>query len=224
MRPSSCASLSLTLCSGLSKKVASVTGIPGESREGDTAGTGDCCAATGTAASRMVPRTRLRLHFHPAHLIELSAPLFLDSTVGGPHFVARDYTHPGRAAQFEIFIAPIDFSDAGYDSKSQAIRYLSWFLTVAQGPSNREVLGGISRVPQASSFPTVPACVRPFAPPCVLLCDDAYALFRRRIRPIRQIESGREATVPAPARKLSLAIRTVAAAANSTSASRSHRR
>jgi hypothetical protein len=47
---------------------------------------GVCCAERGTAASRMAPstRTRLKLHFHPTHFIDVSAPLALDSTSGDP--------------------------------------------------------------------------------------------------------------------------------------------
>jgi hypothetical protein len=46
------------------------------------------------------------------HLIGVSAPLALDSTVGDRRFVAQDYTRGGRASQFEIFIPSIRFSDA----------------------------------------------------------------------------------------------------------------
>src|SRR5689334_13186810 len=121
MRWSSCDSFSLTFCagSGVSKKKLAGKRAFGESREGVAREEGVCSAARGTAVSRMVPRTRTRptLHFHPAHFIKLSAPLVLDSTVGDPHFVERDYTHTCRGAQFEIFIVPIDFSDADRASR-----------------------------------------------------------------------------------------------------------
>ena len=47
---------------------------------------GACCAERGTTASRMAPstRTRLKLHFHPTHFIDMSAPLAVDSTAGDP--------------------------------------------------------------------------------------------------------------------------------------------
>jgi len=51
------------------------------SDEGVVVGAGGCCAARGVAASRMVPKARLKQHFHPAHFIDVSAPLALDSTV-----------------------------------------------------------------------------------------------------------------------------------------------
>src|SRR5713226_8039043 len=49
-------------------------------------GAGACCAERGRAPSRMAPitRTKLKLHFHPTHFIDVSTPLALDSTAGDP--------------------------------------------------------------------------------------------------------------------------------------------
>jgi hypothetical protein len=61
---------------------------------------------------RTRPRPRTKLHFHPAHFIKLSAPLVWILLPGTRKFVAQDYTRLRRVSQFEIFIVPIDFSDA----------------------------------------------------------------------------------------------------------------
>src|SRR5258708_18413402 len=77
-------------------------------------GAGTCCAERGTAASTAVPitRTKLKLHFHPTHFIDVSTPLALDSTAGDPPLDALHYTQGCLWPQFEIFISRIRFSDA----------------------------------------------------------------------------------------------------------------
>src|SRR5258708_19376191 len=80
MSLSSCASFSLTALetSGVARKATVVADVAEEA--------GACCAEKGTAATRMVPitRTKLKLHFHPTHFIDMSTPLALDSTAGDP--------------------------------------------------------------------------------------------------------------------------------------------
>src|SRR5713226_9058276 len=77
---SSCASFSLTALetSGVARKATVMAGV--------AEGAGACCAERGRAPSRMAPitRTKLKLHFHPTHFIDMSAPLALDSTAGDP--------------------------------------------------------------------------------------------------------------------------------------------
>src|SRR5207249_11235618 len=69
--------------SGGAREAASVKGMV---EDCVAAGVGDCCEKSGTTASRTMPSTRigLSLHFHPTHLIYMSAPLALDSTARDP--------------------------------------------------------------------------------------------------------------------------------------------
>src|SRR5207253_10359580 len=71
--------------------------------------------ASGGAASSMDARTERRLLLRRRHVIKLSAPLVWIHCRGPVSRSQEDYTHPARAPQFEIFIAPIDFSDAEGD-------------------------------------------------------------------------------------------------------------
>src|SRR5258708_39459007 len=77
---SSCASFSLTALetSGVARKATVMARV--------AEGAGACWAEGGRAPSRMAPitRTKLELHFHPTHFIDVSAPLALDSTAGDP--------------------------------------------------------------------------------------------------------------------------------------------
>lgn len=86
----------------------------GVGEAGDAAGLTGSCATRGTPAnSKGASSNQCRnLHFHPAHFIEFvrSTNSWIHSP-GARKFVEQDYTHPAPAAQSEIFILPIHFSN-----------------------------------------------------------------------------------------------------------------
>src|SRR5215472_3437007 len=145
MRWSSSDSLSFTFCagSGVTKNRVVARELLRARSEGDRAGEGVGSPASGMAASRMVPRTKTRpeLHLHPRHFIEFVRSARLDSLPGTRFPCAEDYTHPARAAQFEIFIAQIDFSDAEGD---RSLETASW---AARGRVRRNLSHGYDYFP-----------------------------------------------------------------------------